>query len=579
MKFTNERTKEEVNLTKDFYRAEGGEGTIYIKDNRVYKVCRPETMIPRSKFAELAVLQHNRIVRPKDIWLNAKGQALCYDMDLVPGNAVPLAQILTKAYREREGVTPDHMLNLVKQIDVGIRYIHSKKILQVDGNEFNYMVTSDYKDVYFIDVNSYQTPSHPALAIMPSIQDHTIPSDPSTGFPQWSELSDWYSFAIISFTMFTAIHPYRGNHDKVPKLNNNRLIDMMMAGVSVLDPEVKFPKGAAYMPFEDVIPGGGSGAYMQWYKAIFVDRRRLPAPKDFQDKIAFAAKIKEIIGSNNFDMEKITDYDSMVVGYYYQNGMEVVTTREKIYSGPVPHDVPKGRYRIGFELQRHIPVVMWLDGDNVRLKEINTDKPIAIDDKAKDIMSHDGRLYIQSEANISEVHLFNGKAVTTPLIPSSAATQLFQGVAINQVFGAYMAIVFPASGVHSVIPLKELKDHKIVAAKYEEYVLMVSAMEKETGMYHRFVFRFDKDHSAYDVRKVENVVPMGLNFTVRKNGVVVCITEEEKVEIFLNTKGSPDVKAIDDPSVTNDMRLCHKDQTILFARGNNLYRFAVKKSS
>ncbi|MGK3946565.1 hypothetical protein ABK046_50430, partial [Streptomyces caeruleatus] len=81
--------------------------------------------------------------------------------------------------------------------------------------------------------------------------------------------------------------------------------DQMLACKSVLDPATQYPLGAVYHPFEDVIPGGKDGAFMQWYRAVFIDNKRMPAPKDFQATLAFIAKVREIVGSDNFNIREL----------------------------------------------------------------------------------------------------------------------------------------------------------------------------------------------------------------------------------------------------------------------------------
>src|SRR6185369_5913583 len=89
------KTGVEVELDQNNFKTKGGEGSIHIVGTKVYKVCDPGKMIPEAKINELMVLDHPRIVRPIDILLQ-RNKPVGYVMDLVPGNARPLAQILTK---------------------------------------------------------------------------------------------------------------------------------------------------------------------------------------------------------------------------------------------------------------------------------------------------------------------------------------------------------------------------------------------------------------------------------------------------------------------------------------------------
>lgn len=575
-------TGKTVDLNQNNFKAKGGEGSIHIIGKTVYKVCEPGKMIPEGKFQELSALNHPQIIKPDEILIDQQNQPVGYTMRLVPGNAMPLAQILTKTYREREGVTPDGMTKLVKQIADGIRFIHKHPdYLQVDGNELNYMVTDDHKSVYFIDVNSYQTPHYPADAIMPSIRDYHCPKDPATGLYLWSHETDWYSFAIISFYMFTAIHPFKGRH---PGFNNLKtaMIDQMKACKSVLDPESQFPQAAVYHPFETVIPGGANGAYMRWYRSLFVENKRFPAPDDFQSVLTFAAKIKEISGSNNFNIDEIRQYLGQIVGYFSKNGKDIVVTTENIYVTNQPYSRPTQRFRVGFTPVYGVPVAAWIDNEKLKLQNLETQANIPCDIFATNLMSCDGRLYVKSLKDILEIAFIeqNGSLIASGKIVASVlpnATEMFQGVVFQDMFGNRMASLFPQSGHHRQFRIDELSGLKIIDAKFERSVLMVIGMNQQSGQYNRYIFRFHKDWTSYDSRTIENINPSGLNFTVLDNGICICLTEEEKIEIFSGIKDAIGVKCISDPAVKGDMHLCHTGSQARLAHGDKLYNFSMKK--
>jgi hypothetical protein len=69
-----------------------------------------------------------------------------------------------------------------------------------------------------------------------------------------------------------------------------------------------------------------------------------------------------------------------------------------------------------------------------------------------------------------------------------------------------------------------------------------------------------------------------INFTVLSTGVVICITEEEKVEIFSNQHNAAGMKLITDPAIKSNMRLCHSGTHVRFAHGEKIYSFAVRKT-
>lgn len=578
MKFKLQNAGTTVDLGKDQFLAKGGEGSIYAVADTVYKICEPGRMIPEGKIRELAVLDHPRIVKPEDVLLNTKGKPVGYTMRLVPNGAIPLAQMLSRTYREREGVTPPLAQSLVKQIADGVRAIHKHPgYLQVDGNELNYMVTDAHQSVYFIDVNSYQTPHHPADAIMPSIRDWSVRQGPKGDY-LWSTLSDWYSFAVISFYLFTAVHPFKHRHPRFPDLKT-AMTEQMRAGVSVLDKEAGFPKGAVYFPFEDFIPGGKGGAFMQWYRAVFVEGRRLPPPGDFQATLNPAAQVRQIAGSNNFVLKLSREFASTVTGYAERNGRKVVVTAGGPYVDNQPGPKTAGRYRVGFTEKTNTPVAVVQEQDRYKVIDLARGRWLPTPAEpfvgwADNCMAYDGRLYCQYQDTVYELS-FAESADILPMPVAVAhvlpkAVQVFPGVFFQDLFGARLASVFPSSRLHRQIKIDELQGVKIVDAKYENQVLMTLTLDRE-GEYARTVFRFAADWTGYDARKVDNVTPTGLNFTVLGNGVVICLTEEEKVEVFMNQRGSPGVKSIDDPAVHGDMHLYHSGTQAHVAHGNKFY--------
>ena len=585
-RYTVRGTKKTVELNDRNFIAQGGEGSIYVIGDIVYKICHAGAMIPEQKFQELSVLKHPSIVQPIDMVLDSHKSLVGYTMALVPGNAMPLAQILTKTYREREGVKPQQMADLAKQMAEAIRFIHKHPgYLQVDGNEFNYMITNNHKDVFLIDVNSFQTPSFPADAIMPSIRDWSVHGDSMTGFYKWSPLSDWYSFSIISFLMFTGAHPYKQRHPDFQNIKT-AMTDQMQAGVSILDPKSQFPKAAVYSPFEDYIPGGKDGAYMQWYRAIFLDKKRTPAPDSFQAAIHVAAKIVEIIGSNNFDIKELSKFTDQVVGYLANQKKEVVVTTKNVYVNGHGKLRPEGKLRIGFT-PSNVPIAFSLKDNKLLCENMESSVPVLNQMlpnqfAPEDIMSCEGRVYLRVDENVFEVECIEQKSKILPTLRfvakvMPAATRFYQGVAVQDMFGARLVSVFPETGHHRLIKIPELEKVQITDAKYEGNVLMALVFDKEMGQYHRYIFRFTKDWQGYDTRKIEDVNSTGLNFTVLSNGIVVCMTEEEKIEIFSSQHGQTGVKSISDPAIRADMHLCHNEAQARFALDTKVFSISVKK--
>jgi hypothetical protein len=193
-------------------------------------------------------------------------------------------------------------------------------------------------------------------------------------------------------------------------------------------------------------------------------------------------------------------------------------------------------------------------------------------------MQYDNRLYIQGDQNVLEVDCYEAKDIFVSTHPVAnvleKATQMFDGVVIQNLLGAYFISLFPKSKHHQQINVKELHGYTIIDAKFENGVLMV--IGNKSGKYDRFVFRFDENWE-YDTRIVKDVSYSSLNFTVLDNGVCVCITEDEIVEIFSNKRNSSTITSIDDSGIDSSMKLFHKGTKVMFAKGNKLHSMTMRK--
>lgn len=565
MKFTIKGSGKSVELNQSHFVAKGGEGSIYAKGGRSYKICEPGKVIPEGKFNELAVLNRPTIIRPEEMLLDASNQPVGYASKFV-SDAVVLCSMFTQAFRNREGVQPDQVLALVRQMQETIDFIHQKDVLLVDLNEFNFLVDKPFKNVYFIDVNSYQTRHYPATAIMDSIRDRHCGT-------KWSRETDWFSFAIVSFQMFIGIHPFKGRHPKFPNIKTS-MDERMKANISVFNSQVSYPK-AACMPF-DVIPE----AYRRWYEAVFDRGQRVAPPKDLHQVAAVAAIVRHVVGSNSFEIKELRAFAADIMRYYTSYNKDVFVMKSTVEIDRLSKPIPNPRAVIGFTPDTNLPVAAWVENRKLKLRELESGDDLSIDVDVDTLFSTDNRIYARSRTVVYEIQflklgnqfLAHSHSVANVM---EFATKFYDGVLIQNLFDAYYVSVFPKTQEHIQFPLRELDGYKIVDAKYEGRVLMVLAAN-QTGRYDRFVFRFSSDWNTHDCRTIEDVTSANLNFTVLDNGICVCLTEEEKIEIFPNKKDNPNIKVIDDPAIEADMQLTHKGSQTLFVRGGKLYSLKMR---
>jgi serine/threonine protein kinase len=246
-------------------------------------------MLPVAKIQELSVLTTPQIIKPEELILDEKQKVVGYTMRYVK-DGTPLCRLFTKTFKDNNRLTSDVVFKLVRDMQETIKHVHSKNILIVDLNEMNFLADKKFSKILFIDVDSYQTPNFPAPALMDSVKDWH-----AKGF---NELTDWFSFGVVSFQLFMGVHPYKGKHPKISGLE-----DRMKQNISVFDSSVSLP---AVVPPLTTLPK----EYREWYKAVFQDGKRLPPPLDASAVITIIQKVRKISGTKHLEIKELDEYDA-----------------------------------------------------------------------------------------------------------------------------------------------------------------------------------------------------------------------------------------------------------------------------
>ena len=554
----------EVSLGKSQFVAEGGEGKVFARGKTGYKIYHdPAKAIPIGKIQALAAISHHDVIKPADALFTGKRAKHVGHTFRFVKDTWTLCQLFPRAFREREGLEHEATIKLMRKIQEGVQAVHQAGVLIVDLNEMNFLVSHDFSTPYFIDVDSYQTTQYPATAIMPSVRD------PLVHGVDFTEDSDWFSFAVVSFQLLTGIHPYKGKHPSVKGLE-----DRMKAGISIFDPEVKIPKVAYGLA---VVPD----VYKDWYEALFVDRKRFAPPADLQAVIILRTVIRKITGTDNFDVTALAEFTKDIRAVFSGGGHVVVQAGYEMFVDKRMAGDWQPAVVVGFTPKHGHPVAALTTPDlhHLGLYDLTTKEMIPATLRADDVMVSGETIYVKSRDKILEVtftetatKIVAGSRLAANVLEN--ASKLYEGVVLQSLLGEPHASLFPRPGASYQKTLPELKGHKVVEAKHDGGVLMVLAAEG--GTYHRFVFRFDADYDKYDLRKVEDVTPAGLNFVTLDSGVCVCLNEDEQLELFSSKVGSKSVKTIEDPELGGDMRLTKHHGQVRFSRGNKLYGMKMK---
>jgi hypothetical protein len=74
---------------------------------------------------------------------------------------------------------------------------------------------------------------------------------------------------------------------------------------------------------------------------------------------------------------------------------------------------------------------------------------------------------------------------------------------------------------------------------------------------------------------LKDVAATDIEFTVLDSGVVLHLTDDDKLEIFSSMKDSARLSVVDDKALKDDLKLFHTGAQALMAKGRTLYRFKL----
>lgn len=549
-----------VTLTDKHFKCKGGEANLYIKDKIAYKVCHsPSIMIPEAKIKELKLLDSPLIIKPID-YIFDDDKLIGFTMNALDATCVPLVKLFTNSFRDANSITNDHIIALNQNIKHETNEIHSKGILIVDGNELNYMVDDDFVTPYFIDVNCWQTPSFPATAIMPSIRDYS-----TKGF---SVLTDWFSFAIVSFQLFIGIHPFRGIVDGFKKKD---LVGRIKANVSVLNPKVIVPDAARDF---SLIPS----AYMDWYFKLFEKGERLLPPALPGETGVTQVRVILIQSTNSFEIKEIKEYPDEIIYYGNFFGNSITKTKKQIYINRTDYNVSQG-VEVLYVMPEMVPIFTKIEDNHIRFKSLDSQYTIKdVNIKCYQQMITNNILYLKNKGKLVEMHfeVFGNTIIPTPKKvwrTEEQSSEMFGGVVSQSVLGDAF-LVIPYDGKCKNIKIPELDDYRIIDAKYENGVCVVIG-HKDTK-YDKLIFKFDSGEK-YSIRIIEDVDYLPINFVTLDNGICIMINGDDSVEIFSNKVNKDDVKRIEDPEIHSTMKLTKDGISAMFFKGNKLFSIKTKK--
>lgn len=565
MKVITKNTQVSTELTDRNFKASGGEGSVYIKGNTVYKIYHDgKPVIEERKLLELQKIQNSNVIVPKELLVNSKGQVIGYTMDKID-KGIELCQLFNKAFKDRHSISEKIILELIYNFKKLIEDVHFSNCIIVDLNEFNFLVDSKFSSIYAIDTDSYQTPSYKASALMESIRDRHSKHNEFTVY------TDWFAFGIVTFQLWIGIHPYKGMNKKFKTLE-----ERMKNNISVLNSEVHIP---SICPSFDTIPSG----LRKWYEDIFEKGVRTLPPKDF-DNIKIQQVIKRVVAttSSKFDIVKLKEFSENIIKYWYFNGNEIVFTENKIHYKNVEFNTIPNTWFVLDNDSKNTPYSINLDfNGELFIKNLETNSYVNLNNVnyvAEQIMVHDNRVYFKQESSIFQIVNLNPLSIKLATNCTETSTQMFGGVVVQRMLQTVYVYWFPDKNRTLYSKVDELNNYQILNARMFNNILVVVGRDSfsNSGNYDKFVIKFASDGSKYTIRKIENVDNIDINAALTSNGICAHILNDGELEVFSAKYENTNITNISDPFIKTSITLFNSGSQIVFAEKNYLYSLKMK---
>jgi len=556
-----------VIFSKNDYKATGGEGVIYIQGTEVFKIF---LKIPNPSFAnkisELKMLDKPNILRPLDLLYNNNGEFIGFTM-YFQRDTTTMPPMFTNGYRRRNNITPDMTVELVNIIAEIIQYIHDKKCLIVDMNELNFLICKlTHKIPYFIDVDSYETPSFPATAIMDSIRDFTT--------NKFSRETDWFSFGILALQLFIGIHPYKGRH---ASFNDDDIKARQLAHVSIFNKDVRLPP-----PVRDLslIPG----PYLDWFKKVFEEGKRMAPPTVTGGQQHLKAKIKVLIGSNNILLIEVLSCDEDILRCEFKSGIRIVYTGSKVYIGKntthIPIDINS---EFIFSPVSGNPLEVGVDkNDMLLIRDVLTMKSLCVSPlKAQRIMVIKNRLYVINNGKLTEIKIRELGGKTIPVCETSwdilpNSSQFFNNMIVSDALGTKFFYFLYAEGkCLSIKAPNEIQPYNIINAKYENGVVILIGFK--SGKYDRIIIKYqDERFQNWNIDIEPNIMMSDINFiSFRKGEDYIIVELKSNDELEISTLKSDTKKVLKNVGL-GQVPLCNNLADVFIYQGSKLYQLKTK---
>jgi hypothetical protein len=557
-----------ITLGDSHYKASGGEGAIYVHNGTAFKLYHEpdKKQLPPVKMKELGQISNSQVVVPQEIIFDAKtGNAIGYTTKFVD-DADPLLKLFTRKFKDANNISYLMINRLVKEMQTVVGDVHKSKCLIVDLNELNVLVGISNGNIipWFIDTDSYSTPSFKATAIMDSVRDRKVSRTDSSGTLHYNPNieSDWFSWSVLAFYLYVNIHPFRGTHPNYKPRDKQKQMD---DGISVFHPGVRMP---ACVNNLSVIPP----RHLDWFKQVFLKNERgIPPMADGNVPLLTPSQIVTIRGNDKISLSQVSSYDSQILEISNMMGLYYVATKNKIYANEKEignHTAKKIRF---CSSDNSAPIIAQQTGNGINFCDLTSPNPIGTS-AGKDIFARNNAFFTTTPGKLIENTFisFGCKTIHRSveienLSVTSAA--MYDGCVIQDLLGKKFLVLPYKLGSCFSRYIPELDGYRVIDARADKNVVVIVGERK--GQLDRFVLIYDKTYSKYEIRKTDDVSYNTINFTVMDNGLCVLLATDDELELF-NT--ATKYETLPDPPFDSNMKLFSCPDGLFIINGSSFHR-------
>lgn len=548
--------KGRITLRQSDHVATGGEGSIYKSGNLAIKIYHDVKKVAwndiDNKIKFFRQYKNQAIIAPIDRVTDIKGDIIGFYMPYSEGES--LVRYFTNDYRKQMGFKDD--ISLVESIKQIVEYAHGNNAIMIDANELGYIVKGIEPKILDVDSWVLDNKIPPTIAVMPSIRDwHT------KGFNQ---SSDWFAWAVVTFQVFTGIHPYKGTLDgyKLGELEKR-----MQDNASVFSKGIRLNRSVRDF---NIIPA----PLLDWYVNVFSSNNRSIPPSPSDKGISTTGYARTLYASitqtGSIVLEKLLDTDGIIK--VFPCGVALLKNGTLI-------DLSTKRILMVSSIDCSIIKVIngWLVYDGkFHYLTLSTKMELNINLNINKILTFENRLFAINGGKLTEIILTDlGNKQLLGLGQSwnvmELSTKWFDGIGVQDVLGsAYLTLPFGDNAVvnlkvpelDGILPINAVAGHRFVT---------LLGMNKN-GEYVKSEIYLSENYSSYRYWGAVTDTPE-LNIAILPKGVCATIVKDGELTIFVPSNANIR-KVVDNQLLGID--LYRWDNAVIGLLNGSIWKISIK---